>query len=242
MASQGAPRDGDTLGVPEGGDVTARPLGHLGLRVLPPVSPKNNGRPVGWDQVFPERGWGEPSPGEGPRPPGGIKVAPGWPWGTGMPSPWALVLLVVLGGARALPAPAPLAYTQALAQAVDSYNQRPEVQNAFRLLSADPEPAPGVELSSLQGLNFTMMETDCAASARPDPNDCDFKENGAIKECSGPVQLLQSSPEFDLRCFDVSSDPVLIQRGRFGRFLGRVRRFRPRIKFNIGIRGSVGLG
>ncbi|XP_027525812.1 cathelicidin antimicrobial peptide [Corapipo altera] len=159
-----------------------------------------------------------------------------------MPSPWALVLLVVLGGARALPAPAPLAYTQALAQAVDSYNQRPEVQNAFRLLSADPEPAPGVELSSLRGLNFTMMETDCAASARPDPNDCDFKENGAIKECSGPVQLLQSSPEFDLRCFDVSSDPDLIQRGRFGRFLGRVRRFRPRIKFNIGIRGSVGLG
>ncbi|NWT01860.1 CTHL2 protein, partial [Mionectes macconnelli] len=122
-----------------------------------------------------------------------------------MPSPWALVLLVVLGGANALPAPAPLAYTEALARAVDSYNQRPEVQNAFRLLSADPEPAPGVELNSLRELNFTMMETDCAASA-PDPNDCDFKENGAIKECSGPVQLLQSSPEIDLRCSDASSD------------------------------------
>ncbi|NWU85810.1 CTHL2 protein, partial [Onychorhynchus coronatus] len=157
-----------------------------------------------------------------------------------MPSPWALVLLVVLGRAHALLAPDPLAYTQALAQAVDSYNQRPEVQNAFRLLSADPEPAPGVELSSLGGLNFTMMETDCAASTRPDPNDCDFKENGAIKECSGPVQILQSSPEIDLRCSDASSDPVLIQRGRFGRFLGRIRHFRPRIKFNIHARGSVG--
>lgn len=54
---------------------------------------------------------------------------------------WALVL-AVLGGACALPAPAPLAYTQALAQAIDSYNQRPEVQNVYRLLSADPEPAP----------------------------------------------------------------------------------------------------
>lgn len=52
---------------------------------------------------------------------------------------WVLVL-ALLGGACALPAP--LAYTQALAQAVDSYNQRPEVPNAFRLLSADPEPAP----------------------------------------------------------------------------------------------------
>lgn len=58
-----------------------------------------------------------------------------------MPSSWVLVL-AVLGGACALPNPAPLAYTQALSQAVDSYNQRPDVQNAFRLLSAEPEPAP----------------------------------------------------------------------------------------------------
>uniref|UniRef100_A0A8C3XC37 CTHL2 protein n=1 Tax=Cyanoderma ruficeps TaxID=181631 RepID=A0A8C3XC37_9PASS len=157
-----------------------------------------------------------------------------------MPSSWLLVL-AVLGGACALPAPAPVAYTQALAQAVDSYNQRPEVQNAFRLLSAEPEPALGVELSSLRGLNFTMMETDCAASARINPDDCDFKENGVIKECSGPVQLLQNSPEIDLRCFDASSDPVLVQRGRFGRFLGRVRRFRPRVNWDIRLKGSAGL-
>ncbi|EOA92888.1 Cathelicidin-1, partial [Anas platyrhynchos] len=58
-----------------------------------------------------------------------------------MASCWVLLLLG-LGGACALPAPAPLAYSQALAQAVDSFNQRPEVHNAFRLLSADPEPAP----------------------------------------------------------------------------------------------------
>uniref|UniRef100_A0A8C5NPY6 Uncharacterized protein n=1 Tax=Junco hyemalis TaxID=40217 RepID=A0A8C5NPY6_JUNHY len=58
-----------------------------------------------------------------------------------MASPWVL-LLAVLGGACALPAPAPLSYTEALAQAVDSYNQEPEVQNAFRLLSAEPEPGP----------------------------------------------------------------------------------------------------
>uniref|UniRef100_A0A8D0EXU3 CTHL2 protein n=1 Tax=Strix occidentalis caurina TaxID=311401 RepID=A0A8D0EXU3_STROC len=118
---------------------------------------------------------------------------------------WVLVL-AVLGGACALPAPAPLAYTQALAQAVDSYNQRPEVQNAFRLLSADPEPAPGVDLSTLRVLNFSVMETECAPSAQVNPDDCDFKENGVIKECSGPVQFLQSSPEIDLTCTDASSN------------------------------------
>ncbi|NXE84982.1 CTHL2 protein, partial [Cochlearius cochlearius] len=100
----------------------------------------------------------------------------------------------------------------------------------------------GVELSALPGLNFSMMETECAASARVNPDDCDFKENGVIKECSGPVQLLQSSPEIDLRCTDASSNPVLIQRGRFGRFLGRIRRFRPRISFNFHARGSIRLG
>ncbi|XP_074942198.1 cathelicidin-2-like isoform X1 [Phalacrocorax aristotelis] len=158
-----------------------------------------------------------------------------------MPSSWVLVL-AVLGGACALPAPAPLAYTQALAQAVDSFNQRPEVQNVFRLLSADPEPNPGVDLSTLRGLNFSMMETECTPSIRVNPDDCDFKENGVIKECWGPVQFLQTSPEIDLRCTDASNDPVLIQRGRFGRFLGRIRRFRPKISIHIQASGSLRLG
>ncbi|NXH12020.1 CTHL2 protein, partial [Bucco capensis] len=156
-----------------------------------------------------------------------------------MLSSWLLVL-GVLGGACALPASIPLTYPQALAQAVDSYNQNPELHNIYRLLSADPEPAPGVELSSLQSLNFSMMETDCAPSSRASPDDCDFKENGFIKECSGAVLFVQGSPEIDVSCNDATSNPVLVQRGRFGRFLGRIRRFRPRIKFNIHARGSIG--
>ncbi|NXD88262.1 CTHL2 protein, partial [Halcyon senegalensis] len=158
-----------------------------------------------------------------------------------MLSSWALVL-VVLGGACALPAPAPLSYTQALAQALDSYNQQPEVHKVFRLLSSSPEPTPGIELSTLQRFNFSMMETECDLGTRVNPDDCDFKENGVIKECSGLVQMLQGSPEIDLSCTDASSNPVLIQRGRFGRFLGRIRRFRPRISFNIQARGSIRLG
>ncbi|KAF1415105.1 Cathelicidin-2, partial [Spheniscus humboldti] len=155
-----------------------------------------------------------------------------------MSGSWALVL-AVLGGACALPAPVPLTYVQVLTQAVDSFNQRPEVQNVFRLLSADPEPAPGIDLSTLQGLNFSLMETECAPRTQVNPDDCDFKENGVIKECSGPVQFLQSSPEIDLRCTDASSDPVLVQRGRFGRFLRRIRRIRPRFKIYVGIRAGA---
>ncbi|CAN8185194.1 unnamed protein product [Coccothraustes coccothraustes] len=158
-----------------------------------------------------------------------------------MTSSWVLVL-AVLGGACALPAPTSLSYTEALAQAVDAYNQQPDVQNAFRLLSAEPEPGPGVELSSLRRLNFSMMETDCAASARTNPDDCDFKENGLIRECSGSVQFQQDSPEIDLSCSDASDDPVLIQRGRFGRFLRKVRRFRPTVRFDVRLKGTLRVG
>uniref|UniRef100_A0A8C6ZV48 Cathelicidin antimicrobial peptide n=1 Tax=Nothoprocta perdicaria TaxID=30464 RepID=A0A8C6ZV48_NOTPE len=90
--------------------------------------------------------------------------------------------------------------------AVDAFNLRPETRSAFRLLSAEPEPSPDVELSSLRGLNFTLMETECEPGTRARLDDCDFKENGAIKECTGSVLVPQGSPELDLRCVDASSD------------------------------------
>ncbi|NXD63030.1 CTHL3 protein, partial [Eolophus roseicapillus] len=127
-----------------------------------------------------------------------------------MPSSWVLVL-AVLGGACALPAAPPLAYTQALAQAVDSYNQRPEVQNAFRLLSADPEPAPNIQLSSLQHLNFTIMETQCPARSRIRPDACEFKEDGLVKDCSAPVSQHGSSV-LSVTCIDSTTDPVRVKR------------------------------
>ncbi|XP_067148656.1 cathelicidin antimicrobial peptide [Apteryx mantelli] len=159
-----------------------------------------------------------------------------------MPGCWVLLLLVVLGAARGLALPPAFSYPQALAQAVDAFNQRPEVQNAFRLLSADPEPAPDIELSSLRALNFTLMETECKPGTHVRLDDCDFKENGAIKDCVGSVQVLQGSSEMELRCVDASSDPTLVQRGRIGRFFSKLRRFRPVIRFDLRARGTLRIG
>ncbi|KAM6374781.1 cathelicidin-3-like [Alca torda] len=128
-----------------------------------------------------------------------------------MLSCWALVL-AVLGGACALPAPAPLAYTQALTQAVDSYNQRPEVQNAFRLLSADPEPAPDIQLSSLQRLNFSIMETRCPGRSGVRSDACEFKDDGVIKDCWAPVPQAGGRPVLDVTCVDSEADPVRVKR------------------------------
>ncbi|XP_074878522.1 cathelicidin-3-like [Buteo buteo] len=128
-----------------------------------------------------------------------------------MPSSWVLVL-AVLGGACALPTPAPLTYSQALAQAVDSFNQRPEVQNVFRMLSADPEPTPDVQLSSLQRLNFTIMETRCPALSGARLDACEFKEDGVIKVCSVPVPQRGSHLVLDVTCVDSTVDPIWVKR------------------------------
>ncbi|NXJ66922.1 CTHL1 protein, partial [Rostratula benghalensis] len=116
---------------------------------------------------------------------------------------WVLVL-VVLGGSCALPAPP--SYTQVLTQAVDSYNQRPEVQNTFRLLSANPEPAPGIQLSSLQRLNFSIMETQCPARSGASSDACDFKDDGVIKDCWAPMPQGGSRPVLDVTCVNSEVD------------------------------------
>ncbi|XP_069716512.1 cathelicidin-3-like [Phaenicophaeus curvirostris] len=122
---------------------------------------------------------------------------------------WLLVL-GALGAACALPAP--LSYPQALALAVDSYNQRPEVDKVFRLLSSDPEPSPDVQLSSLQNLNFTLMETQCPARSPARPDACEFKEDGVIKECSAPVPQRGGSTRVSVTCVDSTVDPVRVKR------------------------------
>ncbi|XP_065601070.1 cathelicidin-1 [Cyrtonyx montezumae] len=126
-----------------------------------------------------------------------------------MPSCWVL-LLALLGGGCALPAP--MGYPQALSQAVDSYNQRPEVQNAFRLLSADPEPGPDVQLSSLHNLNFTIMETRCQARSGAQLDSCEFKEDGHLKDCTAPVVLQGGRAVLDVTCVDSMADPVRVKR------------------------------
>uniref|UniRef100_A0A8C3TT99 Uncharacterized protein n=1 Tax=Catharus ustulatus TaxID=91951 RepID=A0A8C3TT99_CATUS len=92
--------------------------------------------------------------------------------------------------------------------------------------AAVTHPCPqGVELSSLQAFNFSMMETECAASARSDPEDCAFKENGVILKCLGTVKMLQESPEIDLNCSESSSDVSEGSRGH--PWVGREGRVRP---------------
>uniref|UniRef100_A0A6I8NRQ9 Uncharacterized protein n=1 Tax=Ornithorhynchus anatinus TaxID=9258 RepID=A0A6I8NRQ9_ORNAN len=71
-----------------------------------------------------------------------------------------------------------LSHAEALAIAVDNYNQDSAEENVFRLLSAEPRPEWDADLGTPQVLNFTIQETVCPKAESPTPERCDFKADG----------------------------------------------------------------
>nr|XP_006114484.1 cathelicidin-2-like [Pelodiscus sinensis] len=134
-----------------------------------------------------------------------------------MASYWAcLLLLVAVASAVPLQTPqqspqqtpqktsleTPQPHEQAITQAIDFYNQGPTVTYAFRLLFAAPPPqvAQDQAANPLQQLNFTIMETTCLASAYPVVEQCAFKENGLVRDCSGHFSNQEACPVVAITC------------------------------------------
>ncbi|XP_074727016.1 uncharacterized protein LOC141944369 isoform X1 [Strix uralensis] len=85
--------------------------------------------------------------------------------------------------------------------------QQPTVE-----LSCEKVPTTDIQLSSLQRLNFTIMETRCPARSGARLDTCEFKEDGLLKDCSAPVPQLGSRPVLDVTCVDSTVDPVRVKR------------------------------
>eukprot|EP00069_Balaena_mysticetus_P007998 bmy_05601T0 len=47
-------------------------------------------------------------------------------------------------------------------------------------------------------VSFTVKETVCPSTTQQPPEQCDFKENGLVKQCVGTVTLDQSKDQFDI--------------------------------------------
>ncbi|XP_063003644.1 cathelicidin-related peptide Oh-Cath-like [Elgaria multicarinata webbii] len=99
---------------------------------------------------------------------------------------------------------APLSYEEAVSLGIDLYNQEPEVAFAFRLLEASPQPE--WESQSLQKLQFTMKETKCPVSEEVWLEQCDFKDDGLVKECSGSLSVEEGAPVIQLNCETVAQE------------------------------------
>ncbi|XP_030410038.1 cathelicidin-3-like [Gopherus evgoodei] len=129
-----------------------------------------------------------------------------------MASCWAVLLLLVTVAA-AVPVKTPQPYEKAIARAIAFYNQGPTVKYAFRLLTATPPPevAQGTISNTLQ-LNFTIMETTCPASDKTPVEQCAFKENGLVRDCSGHFSTQETCPVFAITCDVAPPQPVRVTR------------------------------
>ncbi|XP_074842447.1 uncharacterized protein LOC142008961 [Carettochelys insculpta] len=117
-----------------------------------------------------------------------------------------VLLLVVVAAATAM-GPSPhrtLSYEEAVAQAVDFYNQAQGTDHAFRLLKADPQPEWDMTSNPRQALKFTIKETVCPASQTPHGTECDFSDNGVVRDCSGFFSTEQMSPVVIISCNTVT--------------------------------------
>ncbi|XP_033022220.1 cathelicidin-related peptide Oh-Cath-like [Lacerta agilis] len=141
-------------------------------------------------------------------------------------------VLVILGFSAAAVALAPqrvaLSYEEAVSLTAELYSQKAEVDFAFRLLEAKPQPDWDPRSEEPQDLEFTVKETTCSAAQLLTAADCDFKEDGVVKECSGTFSNQQQAP-VDLSCDPVGQKKrIRARRGAVRDFIKKAKKkFRP---------------
>ncbi|XP_026956269.1 antibacterial peptide PMAP-23-like [Sagmatias obliquidens] len=113
---------------------------------------------------------------------------------------WLLLLGLVVPSASAQT----LSYREAVLHAVDRLNERSSEANLYRLLELDPPPKADQDLNTPKPVSFTVKETVCLRTTQQPLEQCDFKENGLVKQCVGTVTLDQSKDQFDINCNEVS--------------------------------------
>ncbi|XP_068837670.1 cathelicidin-7-like [Capricornis sumatraensis] len=118
---------------------------------------------------------------------------------------WSLCLLllgIVLPSARAQA----FSYREAVLRAVDQFNERSSEANLYRLLKLDPPPEQDAEdRGARKPVSFRVKETVCPRTSQQPVEQCDFRENGLVKQCVGTVTRYWIRGDFDVTCNDIQS-------------------------------------
>uniref|UniRef100_A0A8C6FUP0 Cathelicidin antimicrobial peptide n=1 Tax=Moschus moschiferus TaxID=68415 RepID=A0A8C6FUP0_MOSMO len=114
---------------------------------------------------------------------------------------WLLLLGLVLPSASAQA----LSYRDAVLRAVDQLNEQSSESNIYHLLELDQPPhdlsqGGGQGMDPLGGGAGTYSRE---GSLSPSPQ-CDFKEDGSLKQCEGTITLDQVMGNFNITCNNVS--------------------------------------
>ncbi|XP_023586559.1 cathelicidin antimicrobial peptide isoform X2 [Trichechus manatus latirostris] len=127
---------------------------------------------------------------------------------------WWSLLLLLLGLVVPPAAVEAFSYQEAVLRAVDGFNQRSSNANLFRLLKLDQQPDGDEDPDTPKPVSFTVKETVCPRKTQRPPEQCDFKENGLVKQCVGTVTLDQTRNSFDITC-----DRRVKRSGNLGRLI-----------------------
>ncbi|KAB0339834.1 hypothetical protein FD754_023618, partial [Muntiacus muntjak] len=109
---------------------------------------------------------------------------------------WLLRLGLVLPSASAQA----LSYREAVLHTGDCINDRSTEANLYCLLELDSPPKDVEDHSAPKPVSFRVKETVCPKMSQQLPEQCDFKENGLVKQCVGTASLDRSDDQFDLNC------------------------------------------
>ncbi|XP_066101180.1 cathelicidin antimicrobial peptide [Saccopteryx bilineata] len=148
---------------------------------------------------------------------------------------WSLLLLL-LGLAVPPAAAQALSYQEAVLRAVDGFNKRSSEDSLYRLLELDQLPPGDDDPNTPKIVSFAVKETVCSKTTRRPPEQCNFKENGLVKQCIGTVFLDRDNGYFDISCDELqnvifgdlgSRLGQLIQKGKqkIGRIIQRIKDF-----------------
>ncbi|XP_063003655.1 uncharacterized protein LOC134413402 [Elgaria multicarinata webbii] len=143
--------------------------------------------------------------------------------------PWrVLVTLGLVVSTTALPPQQKaLSYEEAISLAIDFYNEQPGVAFAFQLLEAKPQLEWDPWTQAVQELAFTVKETTCLTAEELNLDECDFKDDGVVKKCSGTFLAEQEVPKIQLSCDDVAQEERIRVRRDFRSFLRKLKRRYP---------------
>ncbi|XP_074139162.1 cathelicidin antimicrobial peptide-like [Sminthopsis crassicaudata] len=116
-------------------------------------------------------------------------------------------------------------YEELVNRFISEYNRNSGSENLFRLSILNLAPRENNDPAAPRPLSFTITETVCPNTENRNPDECDFQENGLVKECVGTIALDSAEPSVDISC----DGPERIKR------IGILRRLWNRLK-NVGMR------
>nr|QZP44014.1 cathelicidin family antimicrobial peptide TK-CATH precursor [Tylototriton kweichowensis] len=94
----------------------------------------------------------------------------------------ALLFLAVSTAANAIPLQRQTVQDEAIAVAIDIYNEQQSTSSVYRRVKDDPSMDQPTFSAQLR---FRIKETVCSKSdKKKNPEECDFKEDGIVKDCT----------------------------------------------------------